>query len=204
MQFNEHRVHNTLQKQRPDSWLQLAHLAGQLAVQHGDRADDLKILTITPLPEKVTDKIGARRNLQSVLRRRIRARNEALHIYWGASAAGFEYPKADFSKSNLPQRLREAEATGKMLRYFVQAGQWLVAAQQLQQATCLAHEASNRATAKLEAAHRHLFVHDLLRPRPLPLSPVTVLTLVGLEVPGINRPSQERIQLALHPRLTSG
>lgn len=204
MQFNEHRVHNTLQKQRPDGWLQLAHLAGQLAVQHGHRVDDLKILTITPLPEKVADKSGARRNLQAVLRGRIRARNEALHIYLGAGAAGFEYPKADFSKTALPQRLREAEATGKMLRYFVQAGQLLVVAQQLQQVTCLAQEARNRAAVKLEAAHRHLFVHDPLRPRPLPLSPIAVLTLVGLEVPGINRPSQERIQLALHPRLTSG
>lgn len=204
MHYFEHRVHNTLQKQRPDGWLQLAHLAGQLAVQHGNRADDLKILTITPLPEKVADKSGARRNLQAVLRGRIRARNQALHIYWGASAAGFEYPKADFSKGALPQRLREAETTGKMLRHFVQAGQWLVAAEQLQQVACLAQEARNRASAKLEAAHRHLFVHDPLRPRPLPLSPLTVLTLVGLEVPSINRPSEERIKLALHPRLTHG
>lgn len=204
MRFNEHRVHNTLQKQRPDSWLQLAHLAGQLAVQHSHRADDLKILTITPLPEKVTDKSAARRNLHAVLRGRIQARNQALHIYWGASAAGFEFPKADFSKSALPQRLSEAEATGKMLRFFVQAGQWLVTAQQLHHVTCLAQEARNRAAVKLDAAHRHLFVHDPLRPRPLPLSPIAVLTLVGLEVPGINRPSQERIQLALHPRLTSG
>ena len=104
----------------------------------------------------------------------------------------------------MPRRLREAETTGKMLRHFVQAGQWLVAAQQLQHAGCLAQEARNRASAKLEAAHRHLFVHDPLRPRPLPLSPVTVLTLVGLEVPGIDRSSLERIQLAQHPRLTSG
>lgn len=205
MHFLEHRVHNTLQRQRPDSWLQLAHLAGQMMVQHNDCAEALGVKAVALAEGRVVaDPAAARRVLQTALRSRLGARNQALHIYRGASAAGFDYPKADFSKAALPQRLREAEVTGGMLRHFVHAGQWLVVAQQVKQVPSLAQMAQDRATAKLEAAHRHLFVHHPLRVRPLPLLPVTVLALVGLEVPGINRVSLERIKLAQHPRLTGG
>lgn len=191
-------VRETLVARRPDSWLQLAHEAEALVRYHADRADAVKLRYDAPLAERSEVTLAERKRVaRRILRNILRDRNTAQHIYLGASAAAFEHEDQSFASTALPQRIQEAQRTGLMLQSFVKAAQTMVVARQMGEAMPgAAMRWQVQAESRLGFANEKLFTPDALR---LPLRPLSVLTVIGMEAHGLNQKDKGALLDKINP-----
>lgn len=179
---------------QPTGWWPLHVEAEQFFSRQGTQVARTKTLLLKPIPQGFTDQAQARRDLMRHYRAQVRLCNQAQRVHLGAHAFALENRSADFTSGALLTRVAEADKAGALLRRFVQAGQLLVSAQQVAADQPELTRTLNRQVAgRIKRIRTQLFPPRGAPPAlTQPFQAITILTIVGTEVPGLS---------ALHRRL---
>ncbi len=192
----------TVMQEAPTGWWPLHVVAEQFFARQGTQVARTKSLVLKPIPKGFADQAQARRDLIRHYHAQVRLHNQAQHVHLGAHGFAMERKFADFATRSLPERVAEADKAGVMLRRFVQAGQLLVSAQQMEaNQPELAKNLHRQVAGRIKRIRTQLFPPEGTAPTmTTPFQAITVLTIVGTEVPGLSALHRRLIINALLPK----